>query len=148
MLICRRSGTIKLDATNFLDAQLRGSNMTNGDTAEIAQTDNTVLLTEVPSGKTCKLVRVSRQGKGMFRRRKQHGIHDHSEEHQKQSRGHGRRGNRRILRRLLDLGITTGCEFVVVQGGKSGPVLVQVRGTRIALGHRLAGKLLVRVVEE
>ena len=122
--------------------------MTNSDTAEISQGDNTVLLTEVPSGKTCKLVRVSRQGKGMFRRSKQHGKHDQSQEHQKQYRGHRRRGNRRILRRLLDLGITTGCEFVVIQGGKGGPVLVQVRGTRIALGHRLAGKLLVRVVEK
>ncbi len=122
--------------------------MTNGDTAEISQIDDTVLLTEVPSGRTCKLVRVSRQGKGMFRRRKRHGQHDQSDEHQKQYLGHGRHGNRRILRRLLDLGITTGCEFDVIQGGKSGPVLVQVRGTRIALGHGLASRLLVRMVEE
>lgn len=53
---------------------------------------------------------------------------------------------RSIMRRLLDLGITRGCTFTVVQGGGQGPVLIEVRGTRIALGHHMACRILVREV--
>ncbi|MFX1541690.1 MAG: ferrous iron transport protein A [Promethearchaeota archaeon] len=53
---------------------------------------------------------------------------------------------RSIMRRLLDLGITRGCTFMVVQGGGQGPVLIEVRGTRIALGHHMACRILVREV--
>ena len=51
------------------------------------------------------------------------------------------------MKRLLDLGLTKGCTFKVVQGSPSGPVLVEVRGTRIALGHELASRVVVRVLE-
>jgi ferrous iron transport protein A len=123
--------------------------LTNGDTAAQTSHDETVLLTEVPSGKLCKLVRVVRGkkrliGQGKHRREFEetkklipHGKHHHDRDHH---------GGRRILRRLLDLGITTGCEFMVIQGGDTGPVLVQVRGTRVALGHGLAHKLMVKVI--
>jgi Fe2+ transport system protein FeoA len=50
------------------------------------------------------------------------------------------------MRRLLDLGLTKGCTFTVVQGSRGGPVLVEVRGTRIALGHGLAESLIVEEV--
>ncbi len=53
---------------------------------------------------------------------------------------------RGLMRRLLDLGITRGCTFTVVQGGGHGPVLIEVRGTRIALGHHMACRILVREV--
>ncbi|MHA1907022.1 MAG: FeoA family protein [Candidatus Thorarchaeota archaeon] len=125
--------------------------MTTDDTAEISQIDDAVILTEVPSGKLCKLVSVIRRRKGMktigkhrhrFEETKKHVLQE--KHHHQHERGH--HGGRRILRRLLDLGITTGCEFEVIQGGSSGPVLVQVRGTRVALGHGLASKLLVKVI--
>ena len=58
---------------------------------------------------------------------------------------HGR--GRGIMKRLLDLGLTKGCTFKVVQGSSSGPVLVEVRGTRIALGNELASRVIVRVLE-
>ncbi len=54
---------------------------------------------------------------------------------------------REITKRLLDLGLTKGCTFKVVQGRSRGPVLVEIRGTRIALGHGLANKVLVEVLE-
>ncbi|NHJ13538.1 MAG: ferrous iron transport protein A [Candidatus Thorarchaeota archaeon] len=54
--------------------------------------------------------------------------------------------DRSLMRRLMDLGITRGCTFTVVQGGGSGPTLIEVRGTRIALGHRLACRILVEEV--
>jgi Fe2+ transport system protein FeoA len=66
----------------------------------------------------------------------------------------GKRRRKRIHRsesrsdedRLLDLGITKGCTFTVVQGGGHGPVLIEVRGTRIALGHHMACRILVKEV--
>ncbi len=53
---------------------------------------------------------------------------------------------RGLMRRLMDLGITKGCIFEVVQSGGSGPVLIEVRGTRIAVGKNLACRLLVKEV--
>lgn len=106
--------------------------MMDGDTAELSSHE-IIRLTDIPSGTLCKLVRVDREYGRLP------GAPDQSQK--------GQHGARRILRRLLDLGITTGCEFKVIQGGGHGPVLLQVRGTRVALGHGLAGKLLVRVVE-
>jgi Fe2+ transport system protein FeoA len=50
------------------------------------------------------------------------------------------------MRRLMDLGITKGCVFTVVQSGGSGPVLIEVRGTRIALGNAMACRILVKEV--
>ncbi len=114
--------------------------MISDDTAESTKVEDTVSLTDVQSGKTCRLVRVSHHGKRMFR---MHGRHKEHEDSERQFR----HSNSRILRRLLDLGITTGCVFEVIQSGMNGPVLVQVRGTRVALGHGLASKLLVKVVD-
>lgn len=79
-------------------------------------------------------------------RRGRHG-HGHSEEksdeecrfrYSQKERGRG------MMRRLMDLGITKGCTFTVIQGGGQGPVLIEVRGTRIALGHHMACRILVR----
>jgi Fe2+ transport system protein FeoA len=36
--------------------------------------------------------------------------------------------------------------FEVVQASSKGPVLIEIRGTRIALGHGLANKILVEEV--
>jgi Fe2+ transport system protein FeoA len=48
----------------------------------------------------------------------------------------------------LDLGLTKGCSFKVIQSLGRGPVLVEVRGTRIALGHGLASQVLVEILED
>ncbi|TXT55257.1 MAG: hypothetical protein BAJATHORv1_40167 [Candidatus Thorarchaeota archaeon] len=105
-------------------------------------------LTQVPSGKECQLVGIE----SLPGRR-------HPFRHHRRKRGFGRRHgreepcphksitdqeDRQIMQRLLDLGLTKGCSFEVVHGGTSGPVLVEVRGTRIALGQKLARRLLVK----
>ncbi len=101
------------------------------------------MLASVPPGRTYRLVGIV-QGHfgGAGRRTGRHGKgHGHA------APVHGLSGrNREMLRRLMDLGLTRGCVFEVVQGGGHGPVLIEVRGTRIALGHRLARKLLVEEV--
>jgi len=109
-------------------------------------------LTTVKSGTICRLVGVTengwmRWGAGKHKHRgwgeRKHGHHwfrpgFHKKHWQDDSM---------ILRRLLDLGLTKGCTFKVVQGSRGGPVLVEVRGTRIALGHGLARRLIVEEVE-
>ncbi|MHA1929284.1 MAG: FeoA family protein [Candidatus Thorarchaeota archaeon] len=108
--------------------------------------DREMVLNEVPPGTHCKLVGI--------KRRRFHGKHGHIIGRQRFGRRrHGRnfgamRGcrHREIMKRLLDLGITKGCTFQVVQGSEQGPVLIQVRGTRIALGHGLASRVLVEEV--
>ena len=113
----------------------------------------TISLTSVKSGTVCMLVGVSeeswkRRGFGKHKHRgwgmRKHGHHwfrpGFHHKHRQNGRG--------ILSRLLDLGLTKGCAFKVVQGSRRGPVLIEVRGTRIALGHGLADKLIVEEVED
>ena len=101
-------------------------------------------LTTVRDGKMCRLVDVVERGPRFRRRVAGHGG---------RGAGHGgrRRGlfghrHREMVRRIMDLGLTRGCTFLVVHGGGRGPVLVEVRGTRIALGHHLAARILVKEV--
>jgi Fe2+ transport system protein FeoA len=42
--------------------------------------------------------------------------------------------------------LTKGCVFEIIQASSKGPVLIEIRGTRIALGHGLASKILVEEV--
>ena len=101
-------------------------------------------LTTVRNGTMCRLVDVVERGPRFRRRMAGHG---------RRGAGHGgrRRGlaghhHREMVRRIMDLGLTRGCTFLVVHGGGRGPVLVEVRGTRIALGHHLAARILVEEV--
>jgi Fe2+ transport system protein FeoA len=108
-------------------------------------------LTSVDSGTVCRLVGVSmverrrrkhRGSRGLFASFGRH--HAKHEMGKKQIwQNHGRR---RIMKRLLDLGLTKGCSFKVIQSRGRGPVLVEVRGTRIALGYGLASQILVEVL--
>jgi Fe2+ transport system protein FeoA len=110
-----------------------------------------ISLTSVKSGTVCKLVGVTEEGRkrrGVGKRKhrgwgeRKHGHHWFRPGfHQKHEPVRGG-----VLRRLLDLGLTKGCTFVVVQGSRHGPILVEVRGTRVALGHGLARKLIVEEV--
>ncbi len=113
-------------------------------------------LTSVRSGAVCRLVGVGEEGWGVGGRHhffdKWGGNHWHrGGRHWGKRRSTPRmaqRAQREITRRLLDLGLTKGCTFRVVQGSRFGPVLVEVRGTRIALGHGLARTLIVEEVAE
>ncbi len=119
--------------------------------------NNHRLLISVRPGNICKLVGVSntRMGFGRHRHQKHHRsigwfgrFFRHHENWEQKKREWHMKGERQITKRLLDLGLTKGCTFKVVHGSERGPILVEVRGTRIALGHGLASKVLVEVLEE
>jgi ferrous iron transport protein A len=48
-----------------------------------------------------------------------------------------------LQRRLADLGLTPGVKVRVISGGKPGPVVIDVRGSRLALGYGVAHKIIV-----
>ncbi len=54
-------------------------------------------------------------------------------------------GGRCLVRRLVELGFTPNTEVYVVKS-PPGPVLVWVKGSRVALGWGVAMKILVEVV--
>lgn len=51
---------------------------------------------------------------------------------------------RRLTHRLSEMGLTPGVKIEIIQNSK-GPVLLSVRGTRIALGRGTAEKIFVEV---
>ncbi len=53
-------------------------------------------------------------------------------------------GGHSFLSRLASLGFTPGAELRVVQNFGRGPIIVNVRDTRVALGRGEASKILVR----
>jgi len=53
-------------------------------------------------------------------------------------------GGRGLLGRMTALGFTPGAEVTVVQNFGRGPLIVRVRGTRVALGRGEAGRIYVR----
>jgi|RifCSP16_2_1023846.scaffolds.fasta_scaffold79239_2 Fe2+ transport system protein FeoA len=50
--------------------------------------------------------------------------------------------DRRTVRRLAEMGLTPGVAMTVLQTSK-GPILVAVRGARVALGHKMATTMRV-----
>ena len=50
-----------------------------------------------------------------------------------------------LTRRLADMGLTPGVEIRVVSSHGPGPLMVELRGSRIALGHGVAQKIMVGV---
>ena len=57
-------------------------------------------------------------------------------------------GGRGFTARLAGIGISSGCRITVLQNPSRGPLLVLVRGTRIALGRGEAAKVQVSEVEQ
>ncbi|KXH72418.1 MAG: hypothetical protein AM326_03510 [Candidatus Thorarchaeota archaeon SMTZ-45] len=118
----------------------------------ILDTQDAKKLVLINPGTKCILVGIDGMGlsrhfprRGRLSHRKRfHGAPDSDKDcefrHSRKEKGRG------LMRRLLDLGITKGCTFTVVQGGGQGPVLIEVRGTRIALGHHMACRIFVREV--
>ena len=56
------------------------------------------------------------------------------------------RAGRKAMRRLSDLGFLAGSIIRVLKSFSSGPILLEVRGSRIALGRGIAMKVLVEVL--
>lgn len=56
----------------------------------------------------------------------------------------GLHGGGELAQRLAALGLTVGAAFVVLQNARRGPLLVNVRDTRIALGRGEAARVLAQ----
>ena len=57
------------------------------------------------------------------------------------------RGGYGVSRRLAELGFTLNAEVKVVRSSSPGPILVEIKGSRIALGRGIAMKILVEEVK-
>jgi len=55
------------------------------------------------------------------------------------------RGGRGVMRRLADLGLVPGATVRVIHSTGGGPILLEVKGSRIALGRGICMKILVEV---
>jgi ferrous iron transport protein A len=53
------------------------------------------------------------------------------------------RAGRGLSRRLADMGLLPGTEVRVISGHGPGPLVLEVKGTRLALGHGIAQKVMV-----
>ena len=51
-----------------------------------------------------------------------------------------------LQRRLADMGLTPGVQIRVINSQMSGPVLIELRGSRVALGRGVAQKIIVKEV--
>ena len=61
----------------------------------------------------------------------------------RKARIHDLRGGRGFISRLVTLGFTPGARVEMVQNMGRGPLIVLIRDTRIALGRRMARRILV-----
>ncbi len=48
-----------------------------------------------------------------------------------------------LQRRLADMGLTPGVQIRVMNSQRPGPVMIDLRGSRVALGHGVAQKIMV-----
>lgn len=55
-------------------------------------------------------------------------------------------GERGITQRLIELGLTPGTKIKVIQDS-GGPLIINVRNSKIALGRGMAEKLIVELIE-
>jgi len=52
---------------------------------------------------------------------------------------------RGLTRRLADMGLVPGTTLRVVNSQMPGPIIIDLRGSRLVLGHGIAQKIMVRV---
>lgn len=57
-------------------------------------------------------------------------------------------GGRHFANRVYELGFLPGSEITMLENYGNGPVLVSVRGARVALGNREAARIQVEALEE
>ncbi len=55
------------------------------------------------------------------------------------------KGGRGLVRRLAELGLTQGTRIKVLKETGYGPMLIEVRGSRLAIGRGVAAKIFVDV---
>lgn len=48
-----------------------------------------------------------------------------------------------LTRRLADMGLIPGTKLRVINSQTTGPIIIDVRGSRLVLGHGMAQKILV-----
>ena len=51
-----------------------------------------------------------------------------------------------LQRRLADMGLTPGVQIRVINSQMPGPVLIDLRGSRLVLGHGIAQKIMVKEI--
>lgn len=54
----------------------------------------------------------------------------------------------KIKRKLYDMGMTPGTPICMINSSGRGPVILDVRGSRLALGRAIIGKIEVELVVE
>jgi Fe2+ transport system protein FeoA len=50
----------------------------------------------------------------------------------------------RLKRKLQEMGLTKGVKFTVVNNTHNGPVVISIRGSKLALGFGMSEKIMVR----
>ena len=55
-------------------------------------------------------------------------------------------GGKEFVNRMMEMGLVPGSRLQVESGNMRGPVVVVVKGVRLALGHGMAHRVLVRPV--
>jgi len=50
-----------------------------------------------------------------------------------------------LTRRLADMGLIPGTKLRVINNQMAGPIIIDLRGSRLVLGHGMAQKILVAV---
>ena len=56
------------------------------------------------------------------------------------------RSGRGLIRRLTDMGLTPGVNIKIINSQRPGPVVIELRGSRLVLGHGVAQKIMVTIV--
>jgi len=56
----------------------------------------------------------------------------------------GIRGGQRMAKRLYGMGLTPNSLVEVIVSNPAGPILINIRGSRVAIGRGMAMKILVR----
>lgn len=56
------------------------------------------------------------------------------------------KAGRGLLRRLTDMGLTPGVNIKIINSQRPGPVVIELRGSRLVLGHGVAQKIMVTIV--
>ncbi len=52
-----------------------------------------------------------------------------------------------LTRRLADMGLVPGTKLRVINNQMPGPLIIDLRGSRLILGHGMAQKILVEVIK-
>jgi len=53
---------------------------------------------------------------------------------------------KRLFNRLVSMGINQGHEFTVVRNNRNGPVVIDIDGSRFAIGRGMSEKILVKEI--